>query len=93
MPGTPTPGSRAILYRAASRNAYIIGVKNTSNKRVALIHRDRTGKRTGPVFVKATEVTDAFNGMEVAGDWEARMTGSQSEAPPRVTLEVRYEIR
>jgi hypothetical protein len=76
-----------------SRNAYIIGVKNTSNKRVALIHRDRTGKRTGPVFVKATEVTDAFNGLEVAGDWEARMIGSQSEAPSRVTLEVRYEIR
>ena len=76
-----------------SRKAYIIGVKNTSNKRVGLIHRERSGKRTGPVFVKASEVSDAFNGMEVAGDWEARMTGSQSEAPSRVTLEVRYEIR
>ena len=68
-------------------------MKNTSNKRIGLIHRDRSDKRTGPVFVKATEVSDAFNGMEVAGDWEARMTGSQSDAPPRVTLEVRYEIR
>jgi hypothetical protein len=76
-----------------NRRAYIIGVKNTSGKRIALIHRDRAEKRTGPVFVKATEVSDAFNGMEVAGDWEARITGGQSEAPPRVTLEVRYEIR
>ena len=76
-----------------SQKAYITGVKNTSNKRISLIHRDRSDKRTGPVFVKATEVSDAFNGMEVAGDWEAQMTGSQSDAPPRVTLEVRYEIR
>ena len=75
------------------QKAYIIGVKNTSNKRIGLIHRDRSDKRTGPVFVKSTEVSDAFNGMEVAGDWEARMTGSQSDAPPRVTIEVRYEIR
>jgi hypothetical protein len=76
-----------------SRKSYIIGVKNTSNKRIGLIHRDRSDKRTGPVFVKASEVSDAFNGMEVAGDWEANMTGSQSDAPARVILEVRYEIR
>ena len=76
-----------------NRKAYIIGVKNTSDKRIALIHRERSGKRTGPVFVKATEVSDAFNGMAVAGDWEARITGSESEAPSHVSLEVRYEIR
>ena len=75
------------------RNTYITGVKNTSNKRIGLIHVDQSGKRTGPVFVKATEVSDAFDGMLVAGDWEARMTGSQSEAPARVNLEVRYEVR
>ncbi len=75
------------------QKAYITGVKNTSNKRIGLIHRDRSDKRTGPVFVKSSEVSDAFNGMEVAGDWEARMTGSESDAPPRVNIEVRYEIR
>ncbi|MGH2618586.1 MAG: hypothetical protein ACRDJC_25430, partial [Thermomicrobiales bacterium] len=75
------------------RNAYITGVKNTSEKRIGLILRDRSGDRTGPVFIKATELSDRFNGMLVAGDWEARITGSRAEAPARVTLEVRYEVR
>jgi hypothetical protein len=74
-------------------NAYITGVKNDGEKRIALIHRDKSGKRTGPVFVKAGELSDGFNGMAVGGDWEARITGSQSEAPARIPLEVRYEIR
>jgi hypothetical protein len=68
-------------------------VKNTADKRIALIHRERSGKRTGPVFIKAGEVSDRFNGMTVSGDWEARVDGSQSEAPARIPLEVRYEIR
>jgi hypothetical protein len=77
----------------SGRQAYITGVKNTANKRIALIHRDKAGKRTGPVFVKAGELTDAFNGMRVGGDWEARVTASESEAPARIPLDVRYEIR
>lgn len=77
----------------SGRNAYITGVKNNGDKRIALIHRDKSGKRTGPVFVKAGELSDGFNGMAVGGDWEARITGSQSEAPARIPLEVRYEIR
>lgn len=75
------------------QNAYITGVKNTADKRIALIHRERSGKRTGPVFVKAGEVSDRFNGMLVAGDWEARVTSSQSEAPARIPLDIRYEVR
>jgi hypothetical protein len=75
------------------RKAYITGVKNTADKRIALIHRDKSDKRTGPVFVKAGELSDAFNGMTVAGDWEARVTSSQSEAPARIPLDVRFEIR
>jgi hypothetical protein len=76
-----------------SLKGYIIGVENTADKRISLIHRDRDGARTGPVFLKAGEVTDAFNGMGVAGDWEATITGGRSDAPPRVILNVRYEIR
>jgi hypothetical protein len=74
-------------------SAVVSGVKNTTDKRISLIHWDRTGKRTGPVFIKAGEVSTAFNGMGVAGDWQAMVTGSESEAPPRVTLEVRYQSR
>jgi hypothetical protein len=76
-----------------SRKGYIIGVENTAEKRISLIHRDRDGARMGPVFLKAGEVTNAFNGMGVAGDWEATITGGRSDAPPRVVLNVRYEIR
>jgi hypothetical protein len=76
-----------------SRTSIITGVKNTADKRIALIHRDRSEKRVGPVFLKASELSTAFNGLAVAGDWEAVVTGSQSEAPPRVILEVRYEVR
>jgi hypothetical protein len=78
---------------SGGRNAFITGVKNNGDKRIALIHRDKSGKRTGPVFVKAGELSDGFNGMGVGGDWEARITGSQSEAPARIPLEVRFEIR
>ena len=74
-------------------SAIITGVKNTTDKRISLIHWDRSGRRTGPVFIKAGEVSTAFNGMGVAGDWQAMVTGSESEAPPRVTLEVRYQSR
>jgi hypothetical protein len=75
------------------RRAYITGVRNTADQRISLIHVDRAGSRTGPVFVKAGETSSAFNGMRVDGDWEARVSGSLSDAPPRVTLEVRYEAR
>jgi hypothetical protein len=75
------------------QQAYITGVKNTADTRIALIHRDKFDKRTGPVFVKAGEVTDAFNGMAVAGDWEARVTTGRSGAPARIPLDIRYEIR
>jgi hypothetical protein len=75
------------------RRAFITGVRNTADQRISLIHVDRAGARTGPVFVKAGETSTAFNGMRVDGDWEARVSGSLSDAPPRVTLEVRYEAR
>jgi hypothetical protein len=76
-----------------SRTAFITGVKNTSNKRISLLHRERDNTRTGPVFVKEGEVSPSFNGMEVAGDWEAKVTTSEADAPRRVTLEIRYEVR
>lgn len=72
------------------RPAIITGVKNTIDKRVALIHRDSNDKRTGPVFIKAGEVSDAFNGMAVGGDWEASITGGRSEAPARIPIDVRW---
>jgi hypothetical protein len=78
---------------ASRRNALITGVKNTTDRRVSLIHLDRTGKRKGPEFVKAGEVSSTFNGMRVDGDWQAKVSGSLDDAPPRVTIEVRYEIR
>jgi hypothetical protein len=81
----PKPGT--------GRRAFITGVKNNADKRIALIHRDKLGKRTGPVFLKAGELSAAFNGMTVGGDWDAEVSASQSEAPARIPLEVRYEIR
>ncbi len=71
----------------------ITGVRNTADKRIALIHRDKSGKRTGPMFLKAKETSHAFDGMGVGGDWDATITGSQSEAPARIALEVSYEFR
>lgn len=75
------------------QQAYVTGVKNTADKRIELIHRDKFDKRTGPVFVKAGEVSDAFNGMAVAGEWEARIDSGRSSAPARIPLEIRYEVR
>lgn len=76
-----------------TRGSQIVSVRNESDKRIALIHRDRAGKRTGPVFLKAGELSDAFDGMLVAGEWEAAITGGKNEAPARITLDVRYEAR
>lgn len=73
------------------RPAVITGVKNTDDKRIALIHVDSNGKRTGPVFLKANEVSDAFNGMAVGGDWEARITGGRADAPNRIAIDVRWD--
>lgn len=78
---------------SGGRNSVITGVKNNGEKRIALIFRDKSGKRTGPVFVKAGELSDGFNGMGVGGEWEARITSSQSEAPARIPIEIRFEIR
>lgn len=77
----------------SGRQAYITGVKNNADKRVALIHREKSGKRFGPAFVKSGEVSSAFNGMLVGGDWEGLITSSRSEAPARIPIEIRYEIR
>lgn len=71
--------------------ARITGVTNTGDKRIAIIFRDKNGKRTGPVFLKGGESSNAFNGMTVGGDWEGRITGSRAEAPARVPLVVSYE--
>lgn len=71
----------------------ITSVKNTADKRIALIHRDTFDKRTGPVFVKAGETVDAFNGMAVAGEWEARISTGRSSAPARIPIEIRYDVR
>ena len=75
------------------QNAYITGVKNLADIRIALIHWEKSGRRTGPVFLKAGEVSSAFNGMLVGGDWEATITASESNAPNRIRLEVRYDVR
>ena len=71
----------------------ITGVRNTADKRIALIHRDKSGKRTGPIFLKAKETSHAFDGMGVGGDWDATITGSQTEAPARIAIEISYEFR
>lgn len=76
-----------------TRQGYISSVQNTSDRRIALTHRDRAGTRTGPVFLKADETSDAFDGMLVAGEWEATVSGSRSEVPPRISLDVRFELR
>lgn len=73
--------------------ARITSVTNTGDKRIAIIFRDKKGKRTGPVFLKGGETSNAFNGMTVGGDWEGRITGGRSEAPARVPLVVTYEAR
>src|SRR5690606_9409420 len=81
-------------YRAKSDNprspsgltARITSVINQGDKRIALILRDKQDRRKGPVFLKAGERSDAFNGLTVGGDWEARITGGRSEAPNRIPL-------
>ncbi|MCA9876724.1 MAG: hypothetical protein KC442_03050 [Thermomicrobiales bacterium] len=87
-------------YRAESSNprgnsgltARITAVTNQGDKRIALILRDRDDRRKGPVFLKAGERSDAFNGLRVAGDWEARITGGRSSAPKRIPLLVEYDF-
>lgn len=87
-------------YRAKSSNprsdsdlrARITGVTNQGDKRIALIVRDSEDRRKGPVFLKGGEHTDAFNGLRVGGDWEARITGGRSTAPNRIPLLVEYEF-
>lgn len=87
-------------YRAKSNNprgnseltARITGVTNQGDKRIALILRDREDRRKGPVFLKAGERSDAFNGLRAAGDWEARITGGRSSAPKRIPLLVEYDF-
>lgn len=87
-------------YRAKSDNPRssagltprITGVTNQGEKRIALILRDKQDRRKGPVFLKAGERSDAFNGLTVGGDWEARITGGRSEAPNRIALLVTYDF-
>ena len=87
-------------YRAKSSNprsnfgltARITSVTNQGDKRIALILRDREDRRRGPVFLKAGERSDAFNGLSVGGDWEARITGGRSSAPNRIPLLVTYDF-
>ena len=87
-------------YRAKSDNprgnsgltARITGITNQGEKRIALILRDKQDRRRGPVFLKAGERSDAFNGLTVGGDWEARITGGRSEAPNRIPLLVTYDF-
>jgi catechol 2,3-dioxygenase-like lactoylglutathione lyase family enzyme len=49
-------------------------------------------ERPGPVFLKAGERSDAFNGLTVGGEWEARITGGRSSAPNRIPLLVTYDF-
>jgi hypothetical protein len=87
-------------YRAKSDNPRsssgltprITGVTNQGEKRIAVILRDKQDRRKGPVFLKAGERSDAFNGLTVGGDWEARITGGRSEAPNRIPLLVAYDF-
>lgn len=87
-------------YRAKSDNPRsnagltprITSVTNQGEKRIALILRDKQDRRKGPVFLKAGERSDAFNGLTVGGDWEARITGGRSEAPNRIPLLVTYDF-
>ncbi len=87
-------------YRAKSDNprsnsgltARITSITNQGEKRIALILRDKQDRRRGPVFLKAGERSDAFNGLTVGGDWEGRITGGRSEAPNRVPLLVTYDF-
>lgn len=87
-------------YRARSDNPRsnagltprITGVTNQGEKRIALILRDKQDRRKGPVFLKAGERSDAFNGLTVGGEWEARITGGRSEAPNRIALLVTYDF-
>lgn len=87
-------------YRAKSDNPRsssgltprITSVTNQGDKRIALILRDKQDRRKGPVFLKAGERSEAFNGLTVGGEWEARITGGRSTAPNRIPLLVTYEF-
>lgn len=87
-------------YRAKSNNPRsksgliprITSVTNQGDKRIALILRDKQDRRRGPVFLKAGERSEAFNGLTVGGDWEARITGGRSTAPNRIPLLVTYDF-
>jgi hypothetical protein len=50
-----------------SGQGYITSVRSTSDRRIALTHRDRAGARTTPVFLKVDETSKAVDGMLVAG--------------------------
>jgi hypothetical protein len=70
--------------------ATIAGVRNVTGEGVVVIHWDRDGERVGPVSLGPDARSDAFNTMSVAGVWEAHVSGSEVNAPQRVTLEVEF---
>jgi hypothetical protein len=72
--------------------APITNVRNDTDKRVVLIHWDTSGQREGPVSLNVGASTSSFNGMSVGGVWEAHVTGSEADAPQRVTLGVSYKL-
>ena len=69
----------------------VTSVKNTTDTRISLIHWDRNGSRRGPLYVKSGQTLSDFNGMSVAGQWQATVSGSKSNAPARVTLQVGFQ--
>jgi hypothetical protein len=93
-------GNQWHTYRAKTNSprpnsgltARITSVTNNGDKRIALILRDKEGRRKGPVFLKAGERSEAFNGLMVGGEWEARITGGRSSAPNRIPLLVTYDF-
>jgi hypothetical protein len=70
--------------------ATIAGVRNITGVGIVALHWDRDGHRVGPVSLGPDARSDAFNEMSVAGVWEAHVSGSESDAPQRVSLEVEF---
>lgn len=76
----------------SGRAATIAGVTNLTDLRITLNYFGPSGSREGPVSIAPGAGSPDFDGADLAGLWEAAVGGLEEDAPPKVVLEIGYEL-